>query len=309
MPKNRLLGLLGLLGAGLVGGAILPSLIRWGTDYMHPFLVNWCRMTLGLPFLFLLLPRQECFSFLRQPQHLRTALLLGLGIGLNMTMFAFGVTRTTLIASQLIYVFTPAAAAIMAYLLLREKINTRKAGGMLLAFLGVLILLVFSNRAEERLALGTFAGNFLIFIGMFGYAAYVVFSKKISAFYSVLQMIFITNLTVSVLTLPLAAYGLYLGGLAQINLPALGVMLLLALSALLFMASSQLSIKHLSAHTASLSSLLSPEFAALAGIIVYGEQLSITLIVSLTLALLGTYISVSAEKSNFFARIKTFFNL
>jgi drug/metabolite transporter (DMT)-like permease len=180
---------------------------------------------------------------------------------------------------------------------------------MALALLGVLSLLVFSRNPDEALSLGTFAGNFIIFIGMLGYTVYMIFSKKLSGFYPVIQMVFITNLTASILLFPLALYGLSLGGVAQITFSSMGITIALALGALGFMSFSQLSIRHLSAHTASLSSLLSPEFAALAGIVVYGEKISAALLLSMILSISGTYISVSAEKNSFLARIKTLLRL
>lgn len=307
MAKNRMLGLFGLVGAAFIGGAFLPALIRFSTTLLHPFLVNWLRIALGLPLLLLILRGKQKPSFTNNKKHLLTALILGAGISLNMTMFAFGVTRTTLIASQLIYVLAPIAASILAYFLLKEQVNRRKIIGMVIAFLGVLSLLLFSRNPDETLALGTFTGNSIIFVGMLGYAVYMVFSKKLSAFYSIFEMILITNTSASVILLPFALYGLSITDLGQLQWQALGAILLLALGALIFTACSQLSIKHLSTHTASLGSLLSPEFAALAGIVFYGEQLSVTLLISMALSIGGIYLSVSAEKSSFLGRIKTAF--
>lgn len=304
LTRNKLLGLIGLVSSAFVGGAILPSVIRLGATMVHPFLLNWFRITIALLILLLLFRNKFKLSRVLQKQHFLPALLLATGLGLNVIMFAFGVTRTTLVASQLIYVLTPLATGLLAYLFLGEKINPKKAFGMTLAFAGVLLLIIFSNSAKQRLALGTFYGNFLIFIGMFGYSSYLIFSKKLSPSFSILEMVMITNLFLSVLLLPFAVYGLYLQGLAQINWSSMLAMTTIAVSALVFMALSQLSLKHLSANTVSLASLLSPEFAALTGIMFYDEKLSLILLLSMALSIGGTAISVSAEKFSFIDKMK-----
>lgn len=308
LPKNKLLGLLGLLGTAFVGGAILPTLIRYGTTLVHPFLLNWLRIFLGFVLLLIFFGRKARFDLIFARKNLLLSLILGIGLALNTTMFALGVSHTTLIASQLIYVFVPITTSLLAYFLLREKVNSKKILGMILAFSGVLLLIISSRSPTEALSLGTFYGNFLIFIGMFGYSIYLVFSKKLTRTFSIIEMVLITNLALTVLLLPLAVYAVGTQGLQQINLHSMSIMFLIAVSALLFMWLGQVSIKYLSANTASLSSLLSPEFAALAGIIIYGEQLSAILLISMTLSIGGTILSVGAEKITFLEKIKFVFN-
>ncbi len=308
MTKNKLLGLAGLIGSAFVGGAILPSVIRLGTALVHPFLLNWFRIFIGLVLILILFKGQYRLKLILNKKYLPLSLMLGLGLGLNTTMFSFGISHTTLIASQLIYVFTPIATSLMAYFLLKEKITSKKIIGMTMAFLGVLILLIFSRSVEEKLSLGTFYGNFIIFIGMFGYSSYLVFSKKLTSVFSIVEMVVITNLFVSILLLPFAGYAIYQQGWSQINLYSIFIMTIIALSALTFMALGQISIKYLSTANASLSSLISPEFAALAGIIFYGEKISLVLLISMLLSISGTILSVNSEKLSFFDKIKLFAN-
>lgn len=304
MNKKKLIGLIALLGSAFVGGAILPSIIRLGTTLVHPFLLNWFRISIGFVIILILFKDQYRLKLIFNKKYLPLGLMLGIGLGINTTMFSFGVSHTTLIASQLIYVLTPIVASLMAYFLLKEKVTTKKIIGMMMAFAGVLILLVFSRSPEEKLSLGTFYGNFLIFIGMLGYSSYLVFSKKLTGVFSIIEMVLITNLFVSILLLPFAGYAVYQQGWSQINLYSVFIMLLIALSALCFMVLGQTAIKHLSTSNASLGSLLSPEFAALAGIIIYNEKLSFILLISMVLSISGTILSVTAEKITFLDRMK-----
>jgi threonine/homoserine efflux transporter RhtA len=85
-------------------------------------------------------------------------------------------------------------------------------------------------------------------------------------------------------------------------------MTLFSLSALASLALGQISLKNLSANSASLGTIISPEFAALTGIIFYDEKLSLILLLSMILSIGGTIISVSADKINFLDRIKIAIN-
>lgn len=304
MNKNKLFGLIGLVGAAFVGGAILPSIIRLGTTLVHPFLLNWFRIFIGFVLILILFKGQYRLKLIFDKKYLPLCLMLGLSLGLNTTMFSFGVSHTTLIASQLIYVFVPIATSLMAYFFLKEKVTAKKIIGMTLAFLGVLILLIFSRSPEEKLSLGTFYGNLLIFIGMFGYSSYLVFSKKLTGVFSIIEMVVLTGLFSSILLFPFACYAIYQQGWSQINFHSMFVMLLIALSASAFMLLNQTAIKHLSTSNASLGSLLSPEFAALAGIVIYDEKLSLILLISMVLSISGTMLSVMAEKITFLDRMK-----
>ncbi len=308
MNKNKLLGLIGLIGSAFVGGAILPSVIRLGATLMHPFLLNWSRIFIGFLLILILFRGKYRFKLILDKKHLLLSLMLGLGLSLNTTMFSFGVSRTTLIASQLIYVFTPIAASLMAFFLLKEKISLKKMLGMSIAFLGVLLLIIFSRSPEEKLSLGTFYGNSLIFVGMLGYSSYLVFSKKLSNIFTIIEMVVLTGLFSSILLFPFAGYAIYQQGWSQINLHSILVMFLIAISALTFMVLGQTAIKHLSTSNASLGTILSPEFAALAGIIVYNEKLSLILLISMILSIGGTMLSVTAEKVTFVDKIKSVIN-
>ncbi len=304
MNKNKLLGLIGLIGAALIGGAILPALIRWSTTLIHPFVLNWIRVSFALPILYFLFKRKIVWRKLRQSKTLMLASLLALGLSINVTLFAFGIHQTTLIASQLIYVVVPIFASGLAQIFLQEKNNQKKFFGMGLALLGVLILIIFSKSPAERMSLGSFAGNLLIFLAMLGYTIYLTFSKKISQKLSLLEIIFITNLLMSIIFSPLAIWALEHATWQQLNLTSFIASSLVALAALFFTAFLQLAIKNLSVGSASLSSLLAPEFAALTGLIFYQEKFSLILIISLALSLFGIVLSIQAEKLTLLDRIK-----
>lgn len=305
MNKEKLLGLLGLLGAAFIGGTLLPMSVKTATVFVHPFLVSWCRAFLSMLMAIVIAGNHCNYRQILRRQNLSIGLLIGAGVGLNGILFAFGIKHTTLIASQVIYTFTPIATAIVAFLLLGENINQKKIAGIIMAFIGVLILILGSGSDATRNSLGTLEGNLPIFFGMLGYTIYIIFSKRISRLFSIMEMTIMTNLSISLVVAPLAIYALYQHGLSQFNWTAIWVLLAVAINTLLFTGLSQMAIRHLSAGNASLSSLLSPEFAAIAGILVYDEKFSVVLAISMILSIGGAFLSITAEQTSLLEKLKS----
>lgn len=302
--SSKTLGLVGLVGSAFFGGAIIPSLVRVGTQLAHPFIFNWFRAFLGLMIVMLTFRQHWSVKNLLSRQNLSLIISLGLGLGLNMTLFSFAINYTTLIASQLIYVLVPVATSLLAVILLKEKVNQQKVIGILTAMLGILILIVFSKSPAERSSLGSFFGNSLIFIGVWGYSSYLIFSKKYNLSKSVVEMLILTSLSLTILFTPLAIGAQFFttGGLI-FSWKFIGVSLAVAIASLGFTGLVQLTVKHLSASTASLSSLLSPEFAAITGVFLYQESISAILLLSLVLAISGVIISTHSESKQAFKKL------
>jgi drug/metabolite transporter (DMT)-like permease len=304
MNKNRLLGVIGLFGTGLVGGAFLPSLIRAGTELFHPFVLNWLRVFLGLSLALILFRGKYNLRHLFHKKYLHLYVIMGLGISLNTSLFSFGLQYTTLVASQLIYVLVPVITSTLLFVFFKQHTDFKKIVGMGLALLGVSLLIIFSRSPEQRMSLGSFYGNILIAFAAISYSHYLIFSKKLSTVYSVVEMVIISNLLSSFILLPLAAFEAARHPITQVSPLAILLLLALAASGLLFFYFSQLSIKHLSAQSASLSSILTPQFAAMVGIIFYQEQLSLILLISIILSSSGIILSVKAEPVSFKERLQ-----
>jgi len=295
----------GLVGAAFLGGAIMPTLIRTGVNSIHPFLFNWLRAVLGLLISLLVFKKQYSLKKLINKKNIPLITAIGLGLGLNITLFSIAIPHTTLIASQLIYILVPVISSLLAFFIIKEKINYQKMAGMALSILGVSILIFFSTSPEERSSLGTFYGNFLIFLGVIGFSNYLTFSKKYNLKKSVVEMTILSSFSLSLFFLPLALYELASGsGFSNLDFQSSLATIMIAIVALAFTGLSQLSLKHLSTSTASLSLILNPEFAALTGIVIYHEKLSPILIISLVLAISGVIISTNFRHQSFTDKIK-----
>jgi drug/metabolite transporter (DMT)-like permease len=305
MNRNKFLGLVGLVGAAFVGGAIMPTLIRTGVSSIHPFLFNWLRSLLGLIISLIIFKKHYSFKKLINKKNFPLITAIGLGLGLNILLYSIAIPHTTLIASQLIYVLVPVISSILAFFVIKEKINFQKIIGIVLSILGVTLLIVSSTSPDQRASLGTFYGNFLIFIGVIGFSSYLTFSKKYNFKKSVIEMTILSSLSLSLFFSPFALYELIFGkGFSTVDIKSSLATIFIAIAALIFTSLSQLSLKHLSTSTASLSLILNPEFAALTGIVIYHETLSPVLLLSLVMAITGVIISTNSKQQSFADKIK-----
>ena len=104
-------------------------------------------------------------------------LLLGfLVVPLNQGCFLFGLTRSTPSHAALLYALTPLVVLLLAGRLLHEGNLWAKLGGTLVAFAGVVIILLEHGLKRDR---GVFEGDLLILAAVFGWSLYTVLSKPL----------------------------------------------------------------------------------------------------------------------------------
>jgi len=132
---------------------------------------------------------------------LKVVMLSFLGVA-NVTLFAFGVRLITATISQMLYAIVPVIAAIFSYLILKEKINSRKIVGIVSGLLGVLILILLSMIGKTSPFAGNFVGNLIILLAVLCFSTYTVLSKRLHTHYSPLTLTFIFSLTTSVVLSP-----------------------------------------------------------------------------------------------------------
>lgn len=122
---------------------------------------------------------------------------------LNALVFTAGLQHTNATTAQFIHICIPAITALIAYAVLRERLNNKQWLGSLVAIIGVGIVVVsggtlsFTNSA--------FLGNILIALSAVVFSIYAVFSKKAKyGHIRPVEMIFIASLCGVVVSLPLA---------------------------------------------------------------------------------------------------------
>ncbi len=299
----KLKGLFALIFSAFLGGAVIPVLVRTGLHYADPFIFSLLR-SFGTLLLFLPVLLRNKHS-VGEKDFQKLTVLAGIGAGANLTLFSLGITHTTVVASQLVYALLPITVPIVGFLLIREKMSLPKTVGAVIGLVGVLLLIFFSRSEAERLALGTLYGNGLIFSAMIFYTFYLVISKQYTKSFSPVLISTITYLGLSLFFLPFAIFQGILGnGTVNWSPTFLFILLGITLVSFGFTYTLQYGLNKVSSTTVAITSLLAPEFAALAGAQLFNEKISPLLIMSMVLVSLGVSVSVSGEKGNVWQKMR-----
>lgn len=218
---------------------------------------------------------------------------------INMVLFANGVQFTTATMAQLIYSFSPIIAALIVVIIGQERLNLKKISGIIIGFLGIIILLIPSNNLQTSNSLiGTTKGNGLLLIGMIGWTIYTIASKSLNNRFSpqVISFILLVNGFLA---------NFLLGGFTVFSPEKLGqippatwgwIIYLSIICSVAFFFFYQLSIQITSAVTTSMVQYLSPVFTFIWAARLLGETLYPLLIIAGGLTLTGAYLTTTAKK-------------
>ncbi len=225
----------------------------------------------------------------------RSALPMSLCYGLNICCFAIGVGFTTAIATQLLYMLVPVLALIGARLLFREPLTSFKVIGTALGITGVVIVLLGSLAGNLSDSLGTPLGNAFILIAAFAWAAFTLLAQRQSKSYHPLELACYALITCA-LIIPLLVLPDILRHQA-IHASVTWLALLSAVGLALFVSVArditlQWGIQGTSAFAAGAMGFVSPFLTVAYAIPLLGEQLSINLLISGVLIIMGLVFAV-----------------
>jgi len=113
-------------------------------------------------------------------QHLPHLFIMGFfGITANLAFVFEGLKRTSSIEGVLIGSLGPLITILLGALILKEFIPKEEKIGLIITFIGVLILILEPIRVNGHLKLAGFFGNLLILGGNLTWSVYVLYSKKL----------------------------------------------------------------------------------------------------------------------------------
>jgi len=101
------------------------------------------------------------------------------GVFINMLLFLNGLEFTTPIHASTIMTITPIVILILSVFMLKERITSLKILGVIIGFIGALILTLYGQSA--RAADNILFGNLMIFLNAVSYSVYVILIKKLTA--------------------------------------------------------------------------------------------------------------------------------
>ncbi|MCJ7517633.1 MAG: EamA family transporter, partial [Methanomassiliicoccales archaeon] len=149
--------------------------VKIGVEHVDPFLFSILRFSLGsivLLAVLLLLKRLDTRLF-------KNKLLWGISL-INAVALEFqhyGMTMTSATNAVLLVDIDVVFIALLAVVILAEKITNRIVTGLLLGMIGVVI--ITTNGDLSSVVSGSFLGNAMVFLGGVLWAFYVVYQKKV----------------------------------------------------------------------------------------------------------------------------------
>jgi len=217
----------------------------------------------------------------------------------NIFIFIFGIQLTTASSSQIIYTFSPLIAGILSFFVLGEKLGARKIIGVILGFLGTLLIVLLPVLTGSSTINGSLLGNLLILLAVTSHSIYTVLSKNIQKEFSPIVITTYSalfTLLISLIFLPLDTSSFF-------QMPSAGGIFSILYSGIagtaLFYLLYQYAIKNTSPMVASTVLYLQPIFTFIWAIALLGEKITAGLIIGMCFVFSGVFlatVSKSKEK-------------
>lgn len=282
-----------LLAASLGGGA--PIFTKIGLREIPAF------SFVSLRFFFaslVLLP----FFLKKKPKfdkHTYKVIGLSLLSNLNILFFSFGIKLTSANIGQAIFMTVPIVSAIISYFLLKERFNFAKIFGILVGFMGIIVIFLlpmFSTGIDYRQGL---LGNFLVFISALFFTFYIVLSKKFQEKYSPLELVTYFALTTFFTSTLLSVYDFrtHFGWWKEVT--ATGIFSAAFMGIMVTTVSFQIFqtvIKKATPVIASLITYVQPLATFVWAYFLLSEKLTLTFGIGFLLSLAGVWITSNANK-------------
>lgn len=287
IPANPATATLALICSAVLGG-VAPIAAKFALREITPMTLLFVRIVLTVGIMMPFAWRHQHSIF----QSRKQLVLLGLLYAVNVSLFIVGVGYTTAAMSQMLYALVPIFILIENVFITKELLRPYQVVGIALGLIGVLFILFEPSKAGS---FGTIYGNALITIGAISWSLYTLFSKKISERVSPSSLTFVS----AGVTLPItiALMGVQEGAVGILELSSvsmLGIFSTLVYSIgvgvfLVFL--YQWGIKHGSVIVAGANPFISTFTAAVLGVLILGESLTVNFIIGGSVILIGVFLT------------------
>lgn len=205
MSDFKIKGHLAMMGANVTWGLMAPIVkLVLASGVVAPLLLVDFRMA-GAAALFwltsLFLPKEH----VPLPDILRLFGAGMLGVLLNQGCFIVGVSLTTPSEASLFTTTMPMWVMLLAWVILKEPISLKKAGGIVLGASGALILMLGNSKLSEANAPNPALGDFVVLMAQLSYALYLTLYRNFIRKYSLVTLMKWMFLSASIVALPITS--------------------------------------------------------------------------------------------------------
>lgn len=281
--------ILALIIANTIWGAGSP-IFKWALHDIHPFTLALLRFYLPM---LILLP--FAFKHLHiDRKDIKNVFLIGfLGVGINISFFFLGLTKTNSINAPIIASAAPIFVIFISLFYMRVSVKAKTVIGALLGFCGV-ILIILEPLVETGLD-ASFYGNLLLILSMLGAVGNIIFGKEISKKYKTATLTFYSFAIGCLCFLPFAYFEIVkYGFFEQLTTPGLiGVLYGTFGSSLISYYCLYWGLSYISASEAGLFTYVDPITAIIIAMPLLGEKPTVPYLIGSVLVFIGIYIAES----------------
>lgn len=286
-------------------GSVIIAMLLWGMSfvwtaivlkYYEPVSIIFMRLVVSTSFLFLWLKLFSGF----QKIHKKDYKLFFISALFNPFFYFlgenFGIKLTSPTVSAVMIATIPLFAPIAAYFFLKEKLRWINIIGLLISFVGILIILLKNDLTFEFSKWGIFA----LFIAVISAVGYSIFLKKLSKKYNPIFIIGVQNLLGLVYFFPvflLMDFSSFL--LVRPNIEVILSILALAIfcSSLAFVAFT-VATREIGVSKVNVFANLIPVFTGIFSFWIIGEELNSQKILGIVIVVTGLFFSQLNKKKN-----------
>ena len=177
MSKSRLIPYLEALFAVVVwGGSFIATKIAVGQ--MSPVAVVWLRFAMGIPILGAAVFLRKQFAWPKPAEWGYFALLGFIGISFHQWLQSNGLQTAQATTTAWIVSTAPVFIALLAWMVLKERITLVQGFGVGVALLGVIVVVSKGNLGNFFAGQFGVIGDFLIFISAINWAVFSILSRR-----------------------------------------------------------------------------------------------------------------------------------
>ncbi|MBM3502269.1 MAG: DMT family transporter [Alphaproteobacteria bacterium] len=219
-----------------------------------------------------------------------------LGVGVYNAFLYLGVQTTTAINASLIVGAVPVAAALLTVVMLRETPHWRRAVGVALGFLGIVVTIARGDLSVV-LDLAFVLGDLLMLISALGFASYSVLLRKLPRGLHPVGFMLIIDLVALAGTTPFYAAEVAMGHRFDVTPDVIGAILYVGVMATAVSFSLyNVGVAAVGSPTASQFVYLAPVFTSLMAVVFLGENLRLYHGAGIALIFAGIYLSTTADR-------------
>ena len=222
------------------------------------------------------------------PRRLLTLIAVGLILAVHFVSWITSLSYTTVASSVIFVHMDPIIVALLSHLLLGERLGVKRFIGVLIAFLGTIII------GWGDLRIGNLYGDLLSLLGAVAFALYLVAGRSLRRSLSLLEYVtplYATSAALLILGCLIMNIRLYPYPIREYLLFLLIAFIPMILGHTLF----NWALRYVEAPVVSVSLLGEPIGASLLALIILGELPPATTILGGAITLLGIYITSSRE--------------